>query len=70
MMNEILGALNASACPCELRERAIEALLLLARRADHESPCTRGLREMSERMGVLDGKTSSASGCSGGKPRP
>jgi hypothetical protein len=71
MMNEILEALNAFERPRELRERAIETLLQLSRRAEHESPCTRGLREMSERMGALDGKTSAVvPGCSGEKPRP
>lgn len=48
MLIEIARISTASNCPAPLRSQAMELLLRLGRRSEHERPCTRGVREMIE----------------------
>ena len=48
MLVEIAQISAAANCPEALRNQAMEMLLVLGRRRDEESPCTRGVREFVE----------------------
>ncbi|MCS6901295.1 MAG: hypothetical protein NZX77_16180 [Polyangiaceae bacterium] len=48
MLVEIARISASASCPTALRNRAMELLLTLSRRPEHERPCRRGVREMLE----------------------
>jgi hypothetical protein len=48
MLVEVARISTSASCPAALRNKAMELLLALSRRPEHERPCRRGVREMVE----------------------